>query len=185
MKCNPTNKTTVALQITEIVSLGSGQDLSPTETFFCWTKVHFVGPLIAPVFDFVSPSRWVSKPGWFSHLYTYLLACSEPKGHVWCYTCLFHTQQACLPDIPHASSGGQATVDTNFWQQWDSISCCWIDKWMCYPLGHASWLHPLKLSSILITFHYLLFCKSFIYRNEKYILKFQSVEPDVSYIIPV
>ena len=30
---------------------------------FCWTKVHFVGSLIAPVLDFVWPSPWVSKQG--------------------------------------------------------------------------------------------------------------------------
>ena len=40
--------------------------------FFCWTKVHFVGPLIVPVLDFMWPSPWVSKPGWFSYLHTYL-----------------------------------------------------------------------------------------------------------------
>ena len=50
----------------------------------------FVESLIAPIWDFVWPSLWVSKPGWFSHQHTYLLACCEPKGHVWCYTCLFH-----------------------------------------------------------------------------------------------
>ena len=55
---------------------------------FCWTKVHFVGPLIAPILDFMWPSPWVSKPRWFCHLHMYLLACSEPKGHVWCCTCL-------------------------------------------------------------------------------------------------
>ena len=33
---------------------------------FCWTKVHFVRPLIAPILVFVWPSPWVSKPGWFS-----------------------------------------------------------------------------------------------------------------------
>ena len=61
---------------------------------FCWTKVHFVGPLLAPILDFVWPSPGVSKPGWFSCLHTHLLACSEPKGNIWCYTCLFH-QQGC------------------------------------------------------------------------------------------
>ena len=62
--------------------------------FFCGTKVHFVGPLIVLILDFVSPSPGVSKPGWFSHLHLYLLACSEPKGHIWCSICLFH-QQGC------------------------------------------------------------------------------------------
>ena len=61
---------------------------------FCWTKVHFVGPLIVPNLDFVWPSPRVSKPGWFSRLHTYLLACDEPKGHVWCYTSRFH-QKGC------------------------------------------------------------------------------------------
>ena len=28
---------------------------------FCWTKVHFVGPLIVPILDFVWPSPWVFK----------------------------------------------------------------------------------------------------------------------------
>ena len=42
---------------------------------FHWTKVHFVGPLIAPILDFVT-LPWVSKSGWFSHLHSYLLACS-------------------------------------------------------------------------------------------------------------
>ena len=47
---------------------------------FCWTNVHFVATLIAPVLDFVWPSLQVSEPGWFSHLHTYLLAHSEPKA---------------------------------------------------------------------------------------------------------
>ena len=59
---------------------------------FCWTKVHFVVPLIAPILDFVWPSPWVPKPGWFYCLHTYLLAHGEPKGHIWCCTCLFYQQ---------------------------------------------------------------------------------------------
>ena len=39
---------------------------------------------------YFGPSLWVSKSGWFSHLHTHLLVCSEPKGHVWCYTYLNH-----------------------------------------------------------------------------------------------
>ena len=40
-----------------------------------------MGPLIAPYFwTLCGHSLWVSKPGWFSHLHTHLLACSEPKG---------------------------------------------------------------------------------------------------------
>ena len=57
---------------------------------FCWTKVHFVGSLISLILDFVWPSPRVSEPGWFSCLHTYLLVRGEPKGHVWCYICLFH-----------------------------------------------------------------------------------------------
>ena len=58
--------------------------------FFVWTKVHFVEPLIAPVLDFVCPSSWVSNPEWISCLHSFLLACCDPEGHVWCDTCLFH-----------------------------------------------------------------------------------------------
>ena len=57
---------------------------------FCWTNVHFVEPLIAPVLDFVCPSSWVSKPEWISRLHSFLLACCDPEGHNWCNTCLFH-----------------------------------------------------------------------------------------------
>ena len=41
-----------------------------------------VGPLIAPI---LLPSPWVSKPGWFSRLYTYLLVHGEPnlEDFVW------------------------------------------------------------------------------------------------------
>ena len=57
---------------------------------FCWTNVHFVEPLIAPVLDFVCPSSWVSKPEWISCLHSFLLVCCDPEGHNWCDTCLFH-----------------------------------------------------------------------------------------------
>ena len=58
--------------------------------FFCWTKAQFVESLIAPVLDFVCPSSRVSNPEWISRLHSFLLACSDPEGHVWCDTCLFH-----------------------------------------------------------------------------------------------
>ena len=58
--------------------------------FFCWTKAQFVEPLIAPVLDFVCPSSRVSNPEWISRLHSFLLACCDPEGHVWCDTCLFH-----------------------------------------------------------------------------------------------
>ena len=41
---------------------------------FCWTKAHFVEPLIAPVLDFVCPSSWVSNPEWIFRLHSFLLA---------------------------------------------------------------------------------------------------------------
>ena len=43
--------------------------------FFCWTKAHFVEPLIAPVLDFVCPSSWVSNPEWISRLHSYCFVC--------------------------------------------------------------------------------------------------------------
>ena len=46
---------------------------------FCWIKVHFVDPLIAPMLDIVWPCPWVSKTGWFSCLHTSLLG--EPNGY--------------------------------------------------------------------------------------------------------
>ena len=58
--------------------------------FFVWTKVYFVEPLIAPVLDFMCPSSWVSNPEWISCLHSFLLACCDPEGHIWCDTCLFH-----------------------------------------------------------------------------------------------
>ena len=57
---------------------------------FCWTNVHSVEPLIAPVLDFVCPSSWVSKPEWISRLHSFLPVCCDPEGHNWCNTCLFH-----------------------------------------------------------------------------------------------
>ena len=88
---------------------------------FCWTKVHFVGPLIAPILDIVWLSPWVSKPGWFSCLHTclhtvnlWVMSGATPafstNRSVHCKACIY---QACLPDIPHASSGGQPMVDAN------------------------------------------------------------------------
>ena len=50
----------------------------------------FCGPLTAPILDFVWWSPWVSKPGWFSHLYSYFFAWDETKHQIWCYTCLLH-----------------------------------------------------------------------------------------------
>ena len=42
-------------------------------------------------------------------------------------------------------------VDANFWQQWDSISCCQINKWTCYPLGHAGCIsHQVTLDKNLL-----------------------------------
>ena len=60
------------------------------QLLFCWTKVHFVEPLLTPILDFMWPSLWVSKVGWFSCLLSYLLVYSQPNDHVWWYTCLFH-----------------------------------------------------------------------------------------------
>ena len=40
---------------------------------FCWSKVHFVEPLIAPVLDFVCPSSRVSSLEWISCLHYFLL----------------------------------------------------------------------------------------------------------------
>ena len=75
--------------------------------FFVWTKVHFVEPLIAPVLDFVCSSSWVSNPEWTSCLYSFLLACCDPEGHVWCDTCLFH-QQGCTLYKACIRHGGQS-----------------------------------------------------------------------------
>ena len=60
---------------------------------FCCAKVHFVVPLIAPILDFVWPLPWLLKPGWFSHLHAYLLACSEPKRVMSCATPAFSTNR--------------------------------------------------------------------------------------------
>ena len=37
---------------------------------FCWTKAHFVEPLVAPVLDFVS----------FLMGFSFLVVCGDPKG---------------------------------------------------------------------------------------------------------
>ena len=42
---------------------------------FCWTKIPFVGLLIAPILAFVWPSPWVLKPGWVSCLHSCLCVC--------------------------------------------------------------------------------------------------------------
>ena len=55
----------------------------------------FCGTTDCPYFGLHVTLPICSKPGWFSRLHTYLLACGEPKGHVWCYTCLFH-QKGCI-----------------------------------------------------------------------------------------
>ena len=57
---------------------------------FCLDQGPFLEPLIAPVLDFVCPSSWVSNPEWISCLHSFLLACCDPEGHIWCDTCLFH-----------------------------------------------------------------------------------------------
>ena len=57
----------------EIVQDAAATMICGGESFFkhfCCTKVHLVGPMIAQILDFMSPSPWVSKPGWFSHLQT-------------------------------------------------------------------------------------------------------------------
>ena len=41
---------------------------------FCWTKAHFVEPLIDPVLDFVCSSSWVSNPDLLLELF---LACMQ------------------------------------------------------------------------------------------------------------
>ena len=46
---------------------------------FHWIKVHFIGPVIAPILDYVTLPMgfpWVPKSGWFSHFHSYLLGCS-------------------------------------------------------------------------------------------------------------
>ena len=47
--------------------------------FYFWTDVHFVEPLISSILDFVLPSAWVSKPGWFTRSHTYMLACGGAR----------------------------------------------------------------------------------------------------------
>ena len=49
---------------------------------FLLNKSHFVGPLTVPILDFMWPLPWVSKPGWFSNLHTYLLVGGEPQSHI-------------------------------------------------------------------------------------------------------
>ena len=61
---------------------------------FCWTMVQFVAPLITPNLDFVLPSTCTLKPGWFSHMHSFLPVHSDPKGYGWCYTWLFN-QKGC------------------------------------------------------------------------------------------
>ena len=48
-------------------------------------------PLIAPVLDFACPSLQVSNPEWISRLHSFLLACGDPEGHIWCDTISYTT----------------------------------------------------------------------------------------------
>ena len=43
---------------------------------FCWTRVHFVEPLITPILNFLCTSQWVLKPGWLFYLHSCLF---EPR----------------------------------------------------------------------------------------------------------
>ena len=121
---------------------------STTEAFFF---KFFVGP------RYIFWGHWLplwASPGFQSQggSFTYTLAClhvvnlramsgAAPAFSTnGVYTVQAYIQQACPPDIHHESSRGQATIDANFWQQWDSILCCCIDMWMCYPLGLGGWL---------------------------------------------
>ena len=88
-------------QFTPMVTYGIGYHLVGTVVVLIFLKI-FVAPLITPILDFVRPFPWVSKPGLFSHLHSCLLVCSEPKGHIWCYTCLFHQYGCTLYKCVHS-----------------------------------------------------------------------------------
>ena len=112
------------------------------------------GATDCPYFGLCVTHPWVSKPGWFSCLHTYLVAHSEPKGHVLCYTCFF-TQEGCMlykhvySRTTFWTSLMQAVEGRQWWMlTWAAvrfdigISGCLPDKWKHYPLGHAGWLCP-------------------------------------------
>ena len=84
------------------------------------TRVHFVAPLITLILDFMWPSPWLLKPGWFSCLHSCLIVHLDSKGHVWRYTCLFHqyrcTLYKCVPSrltFRISLAEGRQQVDTN------------------------------------------------------------------------
>ena len=85
---------------------------------------HFVGPLIAPILDFLWPSPWVSKPGWFFYLHSYLLAHGEPKGHIWCCICLFHQLGVhCISVYTAASPSGEIVeIVTCGWYTYHTVN---------------------------------------------------------------
>ena len=46
----------------------------------CWTRAHFVEPLVPSVLYLQWLSPWVLNPGWISHQHTYWLACHDPRS---------------------------------------------------------------------------------------------------------
>ena len=108
-------------------------------------------PLITPILDFVWPSPWVSKPG-----------CGEPRvlhlpfPPIGC-TLQACTQQACLPDIPPASSRGQATVVILTWQFLDSTHI-----YLTPCLNHLVWSSKISMSfKSLCVVHFFKPCNKF------------------------
>ena len=77
--------------------------------FLSGPRSNFVEPLIAPVLDFMCPSSWVSNPEWISRLHSFLPVCCDPKGHVWCDTCLFHQSGCTLYKRVYSMAAGRVS----------------------------------------------------------------------------
>ena len=95
------------------------------------------------------------EPGWLSHLHSYLLACSEPKHHIWCYTCFSTSMSVYAAGLPSGHPSCKqwraGSCDLGPISQQMSIHCTGKFKGV-HVLKHShigSWCPPLRLMPLL------------------------------------
>ena len=110
---------------------------------FCWSKCNYGGGHWLPPCFGLHVTLTMGFKTRVILLPAHLFPCVwwTQGSHLVPTTCLFHPNRGiyCISISRYSSCKQQmaAMVDANFWQQSHLISCCWIDKWTCYPLGHA------------------------------------------------
>ena len=129
-----------------------------------------MGPLIACILGLVWPFPWISKPGWFSYLHSFLLAHGEHKGHVWCYTCFFHQWGCTLYKHVYSRLAFQTSLVQQLIQ--------WMAQNVIFGTTQGVCSHPVVVAAVNVPqiFHYSLISGQLrLYGDMRCLKKFKEV----------